>query len=103
MVFSTASSGMRSRTACAIVLPVSSTQREEHRAHDRSDDQADVGELADEGRGEGLLGLGLGLVIGVGGQRIDRLRDAVGLLAVGELDGVPADLLPLPNWRASSK
>ncbi|KAG1454543.1 hypothetical protein G6F57_015482 [Rhizopus arrhizus] len=40
-------------------------QGEEHRAHDRGDDHADVGELLDEGLLERRLGLGLGLVVGL--------------------------------------
>ena len=56
---------MRSRTLCAIVLPTTQQQREEHREQDPAHDQADVADLLDEADVEILLGLGLGLVRGV--------------------------------------
>src|ERR1019366_6707218 len=67
-------------------------QREEHRTHDGAHDQTDVSELADEARIEGLLGLRFGLVVGVLRERIDRLRDLAGRIAVGHLGRIPADI-----------
>src|SRR5574337_836350 len=65
-------------------------QREEHRRHDRLDDQADVADLLGEGGVEGVGGLGLGFMVGIGRQRVDRLRDLVGILRAAQLDDVPA-------------
>ena len=65
-------------------------EREEHRGHDPAHDEPDVGELADEGGLKGVLALGLGLVIGVGGDHIDRPRDAVRVLRLRHAHDVPA-------------
>ena len=65
-------------------------QREEHREQDPAHDQADVADLLEEADVEVLLGLGLGLVGRVLEHRVDRLRDALCLAVVGELDRVDA-------------
>ncbi len=66
-------------------------QREEHSRDDGADDQADVAELLDERKIERLLGLRLGFVIGIRGQRIDRGRDSLRILRIVYAREVPAD------------
>ena len=78
-------------------------QREKHRRHDRADNQSDIGELADQRGGERLLALGLGLVVRVRRQRVDRLRDRVRLHRDRRASPTYQPTVPLPNCAASSK
>ena len=70
--------------------------QQDHQDRGRGDelhDQADVADLLGEPLDERLLGVGLRLGRRVGEHRVDLLRDLAGLLRVGDLDHVPADLV----------
>ena len=66
-------------------------QGEEYCRHDRTDDQADIAKLFDEGQIERFLGLGLGFVIRVRRQRIDGSGNFFGLVRTAYAHYVPAD------------
>ena len=91
-VFSTASSGMRSRTACAMVLPVSSSRVKNTAPMIAVTIRPMSANCLSEGLVERLLGLRLGFAVGVLRDRIDGLGHARGVVHVVQLDHVPADL-----------
>ena len=87
-VFKTASSGIRSRTDCIIVLPVTNSSANITAADDGVDEKPDVADLRDLRAEPILLALRLRLGRRVGEQRVDLLRDLGGPARVVDLHEV---------------
>ncbi len=91
IVFSTASSGMRSRTACAIVLPVRRISVKNTAAMIAPTMSPMSPSCLTNATIERLLGLRLRFVIGVRRQRVDCGRDLFRFVRIVDARDVPAD------------